>query len=102
MGTWSVSTSGENYIMEYSNGFKRSIRKSQVTKTSKGAIVTYASSQSPNLTLAERITRKHHFWSFLAITIDVYQIQMILTLISLQNQHVGMGYAQNKKILLRA
>ena len=55
MGTWSVSTSGENYIMEYSNGFKRSIRKSQVTKTSKGAIVTYASSQSPNLTLAETI-----------------------------------------------
>ena len=53
MGTWSVSTSGENYIMEYSNGFKRSIRKSQVTKTSQGAIVTYASSQSPNLTLAE-------------------------------------------------
>ena len=53
MGTWSVSTSGENYIMEYSNGFKRSIRRSQVTKTSQGAIVTYASSQSPNLTLAE-------------------------------------------------
>jgi len=55
MGTWSVSTSGENYIMEYSNGFKRSIRRSQVTKTSQGAIVTYASSQSPNLTLAETI-----------------------------------------------
>lgn len=55
MGAWSVSTSGENYIMEYSNGFKRSIRKSQVTKTSQGAIATYASSQSPNLTLAEII-----------------------------------------------
>lgn len=52
MGTWSVSTSGENYIMEYSNGFKRSIRRSQVTKTSQGATVTYASSQSPNLVLA--------------------------------------------------
>ncbi len=40
---------------------------------------------------AEVIPRKHHFWSFLAITIPVCQIQMILTLIPLQNQHVGMG-----------
>ncbi len=39
---------------------------------------------------AERIPRKHHFWSFLAITIAVYQIQMILTLIPLQNEHDGM------------
>ncbi len=39
---------------------------------------------------AEMIPRKHHFWSFLAITIAVCQIQMILTLIPLQNQHVGM------------
>ncbi len=37
------------------------------------------------------IPRKHHFWSFLAITIAVCQIQMILTLIPLQNEHEGMG-----------
>ena len=37
------------------------------------------------------IPRKHHFWSFLAITIAVCQIQMILTVIPLQNQHVRMG-----------
>ena len=55
MGKWSVSETGLNYLMEYTNGFKRSIRRSQVTKTSQGAIVTYASSQSPNLTLAEII-----------------------------------------------
>ena len=55
MGKWSVSETGLNYLMEYTNGFKRSIRRSQVTKTSQGAIVTYASSQSPNLTLAETI-----------------------------------------------
>ena len=52
MGKWSVSETGLNYLMEYTNGFKRSIRRSQVTKTSQGAIVTYASSQSPNLVLA--------------------------------------------------
>ena len=40
---------------------------------------------------AEMIPRKHHFWSFLAITIAVRQIQMILTLLPLQNEHVGMG-----------
>lgn len=55
MGKWSVSETGLNYLMEYSNGFKRSIRRNQVTKTSQGATVTYASSQSPNLTLAEII-----------------------------------------------
>lgn len=55
MGRWSVSETGLNYLMEYTNGFKRSIRRSQVTKTSQGATVTYASSQSPNLTLAEKI-----------------------------------------------
>ncbi len=37
---------------------------------------------------AERIPRKHHFWSFLSIKIAVYQMQMILTL---ENLHVGMG-----------
>ena len=55
MGKWSVSETGLNYLMEYTNGFKRSIRRSQVAKTSQGAIVTYASSQSPNLTLAEQL-----------------------------------------------
>ena len=52
MGTWSVSTSGENYIMEYSNGFKRSIRKNQVIKSNTYLGTEYASSQSPNLVLA--------------------------------------------------
>ncbi len=51
---------------------------------------------------AERIPRKHHFWSFLAVTIAVYQIQRILTLIPLQNHLLGWGYAQNTKILFRA
>ncbi len=37
------------------------------------------------------IPRKHHFWSFLAIRIAVCQIQMILTLIPLQNEHDGIG-----------
>ncbi len=40
---------------------------------------------------AEMIPRKHHFWSFLAITIAVRQIQIILTLIPFQNEHVRMG-----------
>ncbi len=48
---------------------------------------------------AEMIPRKHHFWSFLAITIEVCQIQMILTLIPLQNDHDGWRYAQNIQIL---
>jgi len=52
MGTWSVSTSGLNYIMEYTNGFKRSIRKNQVTKSNTYLGEEYASSQSPNLVLA--------------------------------------------------
>jgi hypothetical protein len=52
MGTWSVSTSGENYIMEYSNGFKRSIRKNQVIKSNTYLGEEYSSSQSPNLLLA--------------------------------------------------
>ncbi len=41
------------------------------------------------------IPRKHHIRSFLAITMEVCQIQMILTLIPLQNEHDGWGYAQN-------
>jgi hypothetical protein len=52
MGAWSVSTSGENYIMEYSNGFKRSIRKNQVIKSNTYLGEEYSSSQSPNLLLA--------------------------------------------------
>ncbi len=51
---------------------------------------------------AEMIPRKHHFWSFLVITIAVFQIQMILILILLQNDHNGCGYAQNTSILFRA
>ncbi len=52
MGTWSVSESGLNYLMEYTNGFKRSIRRSQVTKSNTYLGEEYASSQSPNLVLA--------------------------------------------------
>ncbi len=45
---------------------------------------------------AEMIPRKHHFWSFLAITIPVFQIQMVLPH---QNEHDGMGIcAKHKKI----
>ncbi len=40
---------------------------------------------------AEMIPRKHHFWSVLAITIAVCQMQMILILIPHQNEHDGMG-----------
>lgn len=57
MGTWNVSETGLNYLMEYSNGFKRSIRRSQVTKTDTSLGIVYASSQSPNLTLAEIVYR---------------------------------------------
>ncbi len=35
---------------------------------------------------AEMIPLKHNYWSFLAKTIAVFQIQMILTLIPLQNE----------------
>ncbi len=40
---------------------------------------------------AKDIAQKPAFLSFLAITIAVCQIQMILILIPLENQHVGMG-----------
>ncbi len=43
--------------------------------------------------------RKHHLWSFFAIVIAVFQIQVILTLIPLQN---GWRYAQNTQIIFRA
>ncbi len=45
------------------------------------------------------IPRKHHFWSFLAITIAVRQIQMILILIPLQNEHDGMGICAKQQDL---
>ncbi len=37
------------------------------------------------------LLKNHHYLSFLAITIAGRPIQMILTLIPLQNEHVGMG-----------
>ncbi len=40
---------------------------------------------------AEMIPRKHHYWSFLTITIAVCLIKMILILKPLQNEHDGMG-----------
>ncbi len=40
---------------------------------------------------AEMIPRNNHFLSFLAITIAVFQMQKILVLIPLQNDHDGMG-----------
>ncbi len=48
------------------------------------------------------IPRKHHFWSFLAITIAVFQIKMILILITLHNDRDGWGFAQNTKKLFTA
>ncbi len=51
-----------------------------------------------NLFRAEMIPTKHHFWSFLAITIAVCQIQMLLKLIILQNEHDGMGYTVKKGV----
>ncbi len=48
---------------------------------------------------AEMIPRKHQFWWFLAITIPVCQIQMILTLIPFEKEHDGMGIcAKSKKL----
>jgi len=63
MGTWSVSTSGENYIMEYSNGFKRSIRKNQVIKSNTYLGEEYSSSQSPNLLLATEIASVRSYFA---------------------------------------
>ncbi len=51
---------------------------------------------------AEMIPRKHHFWSFLAITIAVCQIQMILILIPFQNDHDGLVICAKQKFLFRA
>lgn len=52
MSSWSVSETGLNYLMEHSDGFKRSIRKNQVIKSNTYLGTEYASSQSPNLVLA--------------------------------------------------
>ncbi len=51
---------------------------------------------------AEMIPSKHHFWSFLAMTIAVFQIQMILILIPLQNDHDGMGICAKHKIFIQS
>ncbi len=50
---------------------------------------------------AEIIPRKHNFWSFLAITIAVCQIQIILKLIPLQNEHDGMGICAKHKNFIK-
>ncbi len=51
---------------------------------------------------AEMIPRKHHFWSFSAITIAVFKIQMILILMPLQNGHDGMGICAKHKTFISA
>ncbi len=52
--------------------------------------------KTQNLFRAEMIPRKHHFWSFLAITIAVCQIQMILNSYLFKMTMMGWGYAQNQ------
>ncbi len=51
---------------------------------------------------AEMIPLKHHFWSFLDITIAVCQIQMILTLTPLENEHDGMEICTKHKIYIQS
>ncbi len=51
---------------------------------------------------AEMIPLKHHFWTFLAITIAVFQIQMILILIPPQNDHDGIAICAKHKFFFRA
>ncbi len=51
---------------------------------------------------AEMIPGKHHFWSFLAIRNPVCQIQMILTLIPLQNEYDGMGICVKHKNFIQS
>ncbi len=51
---------------------------------------------------AEMIPGKHHFWSFLAITIPLCQIQTILTLIPPQNEHDGMGICVKHKNFIQS
>jgi hypothetical protein len=64
MANWTVTEDGLNYVMEYPNGFKRSIRKSQVTKNEKGALLEYASSQKPYQVLA---SNTYSITSYLAL-----------------------------------
>ena len=52
MANWTITEDGLNYVMEYPNGFKRSIRQSQIAKNEKGALLEYASSQNPYRVLA--------------------------------------------------
>ncbi len=51
---------------------------------------------------AKMIPRKHHIRTFWAITIAVCQIQMILTLIPLQNEHDGMGICAKHKFFFQS
>ncbi len=50
---------------------------------------------------AEIIPRKHRFWSYLAITIAVCQIQMILTLLPFQNEYDWMEICANQKFFIQ-
>ena len=50
-----------------------------------------------------KILLKHlHYLSFLPITVAVCQIQMVLTLIRLQNEHDGMKICAKLKIFFKA
>ena len=51
---------------------------------------------------AETIPWKHHFWSFLAITIAVCQIQKILILTPLQNEDDAMGICAKHSNFIRS
>ncbi len=51
---------------------------------------------------AEMIPRKHHIRSFLATTIAVSQIQMILTLIPLQIEHDVLGICAKHKMFIQS
>ncbi len=55
-----------------------------------------------NLFREESIPRKQHFLYIMAITIAVLQIQMMLTLIPLQNLHVGMGICAKHKNFIQS
>lgn len=53
MGAWTVSETGLIYEMEYTNGFKRAIRKCEIIKANTYQGIEYSSSQKPNLVLAK-------------------------------------------------
>ncbi len=48
------------------------------------------------------LLKNSHYLSFLAITIAVCQIQMILTLIRLQNEHDGIGMCAKYKNVIQS